>query len=199
MPNIVTDILSGPVVVFTAPLGTTLPAQSLPAGGNWPSGWVSIGYTKEPVTMSYTYETENHEIEQSLGPIARRKTAHTIALETVLAEFSAASLQFSFGGDVTTVPAGAGQTGYEQLDVGDAPELPRRMWAFEGRYEDEDGDIFPVRLFIWIATAMAGGDLEFGKASGYAGTPLRVEGLSDMSRSEAQRLFRIERILEAAT
>lgn len=198
MPNVVTDILAGPVRVLYAPIGTALPADTLAAGGTWPS-WVEVGLTKEPLTMAYEYETEGFEVEQSLAPVARRKTSHMLSLETVLAEFSALNLSLSFDGVVTTVAAGVGQPGKEELDVGDTQTLTKRMWGFEGIYSDEDAASFPARLIVYIGTGTTGGELEWSKAGGYTGIPLKIEALSDMARAVNERLFYFVKILEPAT
>jgi hypothetical protein len=56
----------------------------------------------------------------------------------------------------------------------------------------------PVRVIVYRATAVAGGELEFVKDK-ITGVPFRVEGLEDMSKADGQRLFQITKITAPAT
>lgn len=200
MPNVVSDILGGPVRIFHAPLSTTYPDESQVVGASWPAGWISVGFTKESLKLIYEFETEDWMIQESLGPVNRRKTSHSCRFETVLSEHTAASIQLAFGGELTTTPAGIGQEGFEQLDMGDVAVLDTRIWGFEGSYVDEAGDTFPVILIVHKATAQAGGELEYGRESGYTGIPLQIAALSDFSQSTAaERLFKLIRTTDEAT
>lgn len=88
--------------------------------------------------------------------------------------------------------------GKEELDAGGVSTLTKRAWGFEGKYVDEDGATFPIRLFIWKGTASMNGDLEFGKDD-YAGISLQIEALADRTKSLGQQLFKMQKVLEPAT
>lgn len=195
----VTDILGGPVAAWYAPVGEAPPDEDVAAGTAWGGNWAQVGYTKEALKMIYEYETEDWKIQESLGAVNRRKIGHDCRFELMLAEHSVVALQLSFGGTVNTTAAGAGQVGFEELTLGDEAVLDKMTWGFEGKYTDEDGDVFPVRMFIHIATAIAGGELEYSKDNGYTGVPLKVSALSDMSQIEAERFFKLLRVLEPST
>ena len=197
----VSDIIAGPVRVFNAPVGEAKPDETtVDVGDAWGGNWVEMGATQTPLVAAYEFETEDWEIEQSLAAVDRRKTGHKLSLETVLSEFSADNLQLAFGGAVTKVAAGASQRGYEDLDVGDVEALEKLQWGFEGIYTNAAGDQFPVRLFLHKGTAVVGGQLQFAKADGYTGIPLRIEALSDFDQaSEGERLFKLQRVTAEAT
>jgi hypothetical protein len=197
MPEVVSDIIVSPASVWQAPVGETPPADSTAAGADWGGSWEMVGYTNAPLTVAYEFDSLDLEIEQSLAPVGRVKTKEGLRLETVMAELYLDGLQLAWGGEVTQTAAGAGQVGKEELDLGGETALDERAWGFEGTYVDEDGDTFPVRLFVWRATASAGGELKLGKTEA-TGVPLKVAALADMTKAVGQRLFKVQKILAPA-
>ena len=197
MPEVVSDIIVSPAVVWVAPYGEAVPADSVAAGIAWGGNWVKLGYTKSP--LSCLYETDEVEImvEQVLGPVKRQKTSEHLTLETNLAELYADGLAYA-GGTVSATAAGAGQVGKEELDIGDEAALIEYAFGFEASYVDEDGATFPIRVFVWKATAKINGALEFAKADSTA-IPLQVKALEDTTLSVGQRLFQLQKILEPAS
>ena len=198
MPEVVSDIIVTPVIVYYAPLGSSLPADTVAAGTAWGGAWVKVGYTSEPLTAKPAYTAVDIEIEQALTPVNRVKSKESLELETTLAEFYLDGLQLGIGGTVSPTAAGESQPGKEELDVGGVAALDKRMWGFEGSYIDEDGATFPIRLFVHRATAIVNGNLTFAKANP-TGIPLQVSALADMTQSAGERLFKLQKILEAAT
>lgn len=198
MPQVVTDIIITKADVWSAPVGTSIPADTVAAGASW-SGWTRVGFTKEGVKLAYEFDTADAKIQQALAPVLRRKKSEGVKLETVMAEFTADGLKLAWGnGTVTQTAAGAGQPGKEEYVVGGSPVMDEKAWGFEGSYIDEDGATFPIRVFIFKATAEAGGDLEFTKED-QTGVPLKLAALEDMTKSEGQRLFKVQKILEPAS
>lgn len=197
MPEVVTDIIVSPVTVYYGTLAATLPADTVAVGGAWPAGWTKVGFTKESLKAAYEYDSLDVMIQQSLAAVRRRKTKEDLRLETVLAELSADVVNLSWDGTVTQTAAGAGQPGKEELTVGGGAVLTERQWGFEGNYIDEDGALFPVRMFVWKGTATTGGALEWTK-SDYVGIPLKVSALADMAKAVGSRLFKLQKILEPA-
>lgn len=198
MPEVVSDIIVSPATVFYAPYGEAVPADTVAAGAAWGGNWAKLGYLKAPLAMSYEFDELDVEIEQSLAPVKRVKTSENLTLETTLAELYLDGIQLGSGGTVADTAAAAGQPGKEELTVGGDAALTERSWGFEGSYVDEDGATFPVRVFVWKATAVLNGALEFAKGD-YTGTPLQVKALADMTKTVGQRLFKISKILEPAT
>jgi len=193
--EVVSDIVIPNAKVYSAPLGTSLPADTVAVGGAWPAGWVSAGFLKEPLTITYEFDVLEVMILQSLAPVARRKTKEGLSIKTTLAEFTADFLNIALDGTVTQTAVGSGQPGKEEITFGDKATITERMWGFEGSYVDEDGATFPIRMFVYKGNAKAGGDLVMGKED-YTGVPLEIGALSDMTKAVGARLFKIQKILE---
>jgi hypothetical protein len=196
------NILLGGATVWTAPLGTALPSDTLAFGADWPEGWEKIGFTKTELSLLIETEEMDVEVEEELAAIDRIDIKEAVTLETTLAEFFGDYLKLAFGrGTATTTEAGAGQVGKNEFVVGGPNgRKEKRIWGFEGEYEDEEGITRPARVFIWKATAKINGALTFSRKSGeYPGIPLQVKGLSDRTKAAGQRLFKTVVITAPAT
>lgn len=194
----VTDIISGPVKVYYAPIGTTLPADSLAFGAAWPAGWVNWGSTKEPLKMIYEGTPLEIMVEEALASVDRRIQAEKGTLECVLAELTATNLNLAAGGQLVTTAAGSGQVGKEDWYVGGNARLIKRMFAFEGDYYDEDDAHFPIRLFVWRATCVPHAELSFSKKE-QLGLAVKVDALADLTKPINQQLWQFQKILEPGT
>jgi hypothetical protein len=137
------------------------------------------------------------EVQEALTAVDRRKTKESLTLETVLAELTATNIGLTSSGTVTTTPAGAGQVGKEEVEVGGDPVLDKFIWGFEGTYVKDDGSAFPLRLFIWKGTAKMNGALEFGRED-YPGIPIQVKALADTSKAKGRQLYKFQRVTAAA-
>lgn len=196
MPIKVSDIMIGPMKIFTSAIGTVFPVDTLTEDAAWPSGWTQLAYTKEGLKMAYEYETLDIEVEEAYSPVHRRKVKESLSLETVLAEFTTQNLAYAFDGTHTEVTAPTlTAEGLETFTMGGQRFLTERQWGFEGKLLNSDGSVaVPVRLFVWRAAADAGGELEFMK-SDYSGIPLKLIALTDTSKPIGQQLFKIARVL----
>ena len=192
MANVVTDIISSVATLYYSALATALPADTLAVGGAWPSGWLPVGYTKEPIKANYEYDVLDVMIQESLAPVRRRKTKENLTIETVLAELSPTLMNLQMEGVVSTQASGPGK---EEITVGQTPVLTERQWGFEINYIDEDGANFPFRWFIWKATGSAGGEFEHGRED-YIGTPLTLAAVADMTKAAGARLAKVQKITE---
>jgi hypothetical protein len=198
MPLEVADIILSNAIVYQAPEGTALPADTVAAGADWAGDWERVGYTNEPLTMAYEYEIAEPDIQESMAPIKRLKISENASFETVLAELSADALTLAWEGAVTTTAPGALQPGKDTYNVGGKRDLTVRAWGFEGQYESALGNIHPIRLLIYRGTATEGGELEFSK-SAYTGIPLKIGALSEMDNAAGSQLFKIVKITAPAT
>lgn len=197
----VTNILVGHAKLWIAPIGTTLPDDdTLAYGAAWPSGWVYAGYTTEGAKAAYKQDKMDVEIQEAMAPVDRRVAKEEFTLETVLAEFIVTNLDLAWGGvgTVSTVAPTTGVTGKDIIKSGGKATLVKKMIGLEGSYLDANGVELPVRIIVYRATAVAGGELEFVKDK-ITGVPFRVEGLEDMSKTDGQRLFQITKITAPAT
>ncbi len=165
MPEVISDIVVSAARLFHSPIGTAAPLDTLDVDADWPEGWVSVGYTLEPVKASYTFDVLDVMVQQEMGTVKRIRIKEALKLSTVLAELTAATMALSFAGEVTTAAATSTLAGYEEFSVGGKYELPMAQWGLEGSFVDEDEILRPIRVFVWKATAAAGGGREVWKGS----------------------------------
>lgn len=190
----VTEIIISAARTFYAPVGEPEVADTVVAGGSWGGNWTQLGLTATPLSAAYETEETEADVQEYLAPAKRKKTSENFMLETTLAEFTLDNMQLGTQGTVVESQAGVGQPGKEDLEVGGVSVLDELMWGFEGLYNEESGTPFPVRLYVWRATAKLNGALEFGKTT-QTGIPLQIKGLAqDASGS----LFKITRITAEA-
>jgi hypothetical protein len=194
----VSDILLAPASIWYAPVGEDLPADSLAKGEDWGGNWASLGYTLEPLTVSYSRETMKVFVEQVTAAVKEKKTTEELILETTLAEFTGTNLEMVFGGTAEDTPAGAAQVGKTEHLMGGDTDIPVYAFGFEGAYEDDDGDEFPVRILIYRGKPVLGGELTFAKAAP-TGLALRVEAEADTTLDAGEQLMKIEKVTAAAT
>lgn len=195
----VTDILITPAKVYKAPVGEALPDESLiDYGEAWGGNWVDVGYTLQPVTLNYNREIFELMVEQVNGAVKRRVTDEVAIIETVLAESTPTNISLAIGGTVTTTAAGAGQVAYQELKAGGKFTLTELAWGIEGLYENATGVQFPMRIFLYKATAILNGPLTFAKAAGL-GVPIQISGLNDTSKTVGEQLISIQRVTAVAT
>ncbi len=195
----VTDILITPARLWKAPVGETLPDESsVDYGDSWGGNWEDVGYTLQPLTMSYDRTLFELEVEQVTGIVKRRVTKEMATFESVLAEATPDNLQLAIGGTVTTTAAGAGQVAFEDLDAGGDVQLDELAWGFEGFYENAEGAKFPVRIFVYKATSILNGQLTFAKAAA-AGVPIQISAEADTGKAVGSQLIKFQRVTAVAT
>jgi hypothetical protein len=187
-----------PVRILYAAVGATLPADTVAAGGAWPAGWTELGWQEEPFKLTYEFDVKDLGIQQSLAPVARQRINEKLTGEGKLAEFDMAQLALAWGGTLSQTAAGTGQPAKDEVAFGDTPALTARAWGFEGNYVSAAGNVHPIRVFVWRATATAGGEAIFGKEDAL-GVTLKIAALADMSKSAGQRLFKYQKITGPAT
>jgi len=198
MPEVISDIVVTSARLWRAPTGTTLPLETLDVDAAWPAGWIDVGYTLEPVKAQYTFDVLDVMVQQEMGAVKRIRIKEALKLSTVLAELTAANLSMAFAGEASTVAPTGTTAGYEEFSVGGKYELPESMWGIEGSYVDEDEELRPIRVFVWRATAAAGGEIAFNREQ-VAGVPLEVSALHDRSKAKGKRLLVARRVLEDPT
>jgi hypothetical protein len=199
----VTNIVHTGARLYNAPVGEANPDEtSVAYDAAWGGNWVRVGYTKAPLTVAYTSEESDVNVEEELAPVKRFRVGENLTLETVLAEPTAAYLQLAAANQdtVSTTAAGVGQDGYEYTGLGGDPTMTEKKWGIEWRHIQADGVEQPARLFIHKATAMINGNLEFSqKADDYPGIPIQIKALTDTTQVAGQKLCRFERVTAQAT
>lgn len=199
MAQTATNILLGPVRVFYAPVGETIPSKdSVAFGAAWGGNWVEVGYTKAPLAATYDFTELEIRAQQKPGVLKRRKATEDFTCETVLAEMTSTLFGIVASGTVTSGVADSDSVGYDQMVVGGEFEIDEYAWGFEGLYESSTGADFPARVFIYKANARMNGASEFS-VEDYPGIPLQIKALQQTSNANGDQLFKFERVTAAKT
>jgi hypothetical protein len=85
-----TNLLMGPVEVWSAPFGTAEPANAVAAPA---TGWVDLGGTSDGVTLTIGQTYTPMNVDQVAMAVGSRKTDQTITVATNLAEATLNSLR----------------------------------------------------------------------------------------------------------
>lgn len=194
----VSDIILTNALVYCAPEGEALPADTIPAGTPWGGNWLRVGFTSAPTTLAYGFETASPDIQETMSDIKRIKTQEEASIETMLAEMSTDSFLLAWGGINTITVAGVGQPAKEEYSIGGSRFLPVQAWGIEGEYESAIGGVHPIRVFIYRGSSTEGGELEFSK-SDYMGVALKIGAMSDTTKIKGKQLLKITRITGPAT
>lgn len=195
----VTDILVSPATIYYAPVGTAVPDETTVAyGAAWGGQWVNLGFTLEPISLSYETETFELEVEQITLPVRRVRTTETVTIETVLAEMTATNLSLVVDGTVTTTAAGTGQVGFDEIAAGGRVDLSEYAFGFEGFRLTANNVRLPVRFFLYRGNAVLNGQLTFAKSAG-VGIPIQIKALPNTSQSAGRQLLVIHNVTAPAT
>jgi hypothetical protein len=194
----VADILLTPATIWYAPVDEPEPDPDVVGyGDDWGGNWVDLGYTLQPLTVSITKELFKLFVEQLTNPVRQKYTQETLVFETALAEFTGMNLKLAFDGTVTVTPAGPATVGMTELETGGDVTPATYAFGFEGEYVDDVNNSFPVRIFVFKATPVLGGQLQFAKAAA-VGIPIRIEALADTDRVVGKQLMKIQKVTAAA-
>jgi len=200
---VVANIIKSGAALWVAPVGEANPdVTTVGYGDAWGGNWERVGFTKEPLAMAYESEESDVKVEEELGAVKRFRIDESLALETVLAELTAAYLQLAASeqDDVAETPAGASQKGYEETGLGGEVRLSEKKWGFEGLFVNADDDEEPIRMFVHKGTAVLNGELKFSKKDDdYTGIPIQIKALTDPSQSAGQKLCLFQRVTAEAT
>lgn len=183
------DFILSPGRIWIAPVGEAIPADTVMWGTVFGGNWTLVGETKDPVVVSYNFDTVDIVTQQLLTPVGRKKVKEALMVKTTLARFIAANLGLAMDGTVTNVTAATGIAyGKDTVDLGGKICLTEKQICVEALVTDDECAIsLPMRLFVWRATISAGGDMTFGKDD-YAGIPLEISALSQPSKPVGQQL-----------
>lgn len=188
------DIIISPASIYYSATATGLPSEnSIDYGEAWGGGWTSVGVTLTPLVINYSRELFELEIEQATAPIRAIITKENVGAETTLGEMTAANLVLAFGGTSTPTAAGPAQVAKEELKAGGTVTLPIYQWGFEGLYQTDAGDEYPLRIFFYRGSAALNGNLQFSKKAA-AGIPLRIVGYVDTTKTVGEQIILIQKV-----
>ena len=191
------NILKSKAILYIAPAGETLPDEtSIDVDEAWGGNWARVGYTKTPTVLVLEEEQFDVEVQEILMAIDRVAIKQTARFETTLAEVTAEYIALLLGGTPATTSAGAGQKGYEQLDVVSRFLLTKYVVGLEGS-RLVSGVAQPVRFYFPRCTLMVGGEIEFSqKTSDYSGLPIQISALGN---DAGTAWFQMQRVTAAAS
>lgn len=126
------NILNGPGTVFVAPIGTSEPAA---ATGDWPTGWVSLGYTEQGSQFNWKPTVNPITPEEEYWPSKNVFTAYeahiTFALlEMVLQNWQVAMNQ-GIGTSALTSTVTTNADGSKTIGFGDVGTEVRVMLGWD--------------------------------------------------------------------
>lgn len=169
----------------------TTPADTVAYGTVWgtPSGqtgaWSDVGYTDGGVNVSLTVDRGEIRVDQELEPILRPATGRTTTFETTLAEFTALNLKDAAGqGTITTVAAGSGTRGHDDLDISSTIADIYRAYGLDFLHP---GDNEAFRVFAWKCLPQGGVSAQFNPED-KATIPLALNAFPDTSTNPARIL-----------
>lgn len=102
----VPTLLTDPGVLFWAPLGSSLPANTVIGSvytDTWPVAWIPLGMTDEGSKFTASLSVEPIEAAETFDALTYRTTGRASMIEFALKNFTAANLAKTFNGATTTV------------------------------------------------------------------------------------------------
>lgn len=194
MANDATKVLSGRnFIVYRAAWNATVttPADTVSYGTDWatPSGqtgaWAPVGYTDGGVNVTLTVDRGEIRVDQEFEPVLRPATGRTTTFETTLAEFTASNLKNAAGqGAITTVAAGSGTRGHDDLDV---TSTIADVYQSAGLDFLHPGDNEAFRVFMWKCLVQGGVSAQFNPTD-KAAIPFSLNAFPDTSTNPARIL-----------
>ena len=115
------NVLYGVGVLFTAPVGTSVPSdQNLGVGSSWVSGgWSYVGATEQGVSLTFNPTTTDIRIEEQQTPVAALVDNVSLQITTSLSEETLTNINMAWGsgGSVAVTAPGASQPGKSVLTL----------------------------------------------------------------------------------
>ena len=93
MPLIVTDVLMGPVEIYTGIFGVAEPATAVATPG---AGWVAAGGTQEGCTLTVNQTFTNKVVDEVAMPVGAKLTEQAVQVSTALAEARLANFRLAW-------------------------------------------------------------------------------------------------------
>lgn len=132
----VPNILSDPGYLLIAPLGSTLPTNTV-AGSvftdSWDAAWLSLGATEEGSTFGYSSTVEPITVAEFFDPISYRTTERAGSIAFALADYTLTNFRRAVNGGAAALAAtsGSGATTLGTLEPPDPGDEVRVMVGWE--------------------------------------------------------------------
>lgn len=151
------NIIVGPGNLYTAPLGTALPADLITTGNSTANdlfdsatGWTTIGATQGGVEIGYQPEFGEVEVDQLKDAAKMFNQGVTFTFSTQLAEATLTNLALAWGQDSAEVVQS--QTDHDRFKICVPDDSPYEFKAVVvGEGAPESGDLDTARERIYVA------------------------------------------------
>lgn len=162
--------LSGPGILYTAPLLTALPSNT-PTAGLFPTAafggaWLPVGSTADGITFKDAVSTDNMEAAESYYPVRIITTGRAGTAEVGLQEINKTNLTKALNGGTVTSTGSAGTT-LTQIDPPTVGAETRVMWG----WQSEDNT---VRFFAYQVLQTGSIDMKMTKGANPAALALTL-------------------------
>jgi len=162
-PNLLVD----PGWLFHAPLGTTMPSNTV-AGSvftdAWPAAWLPLGATVEGSTLSYETSVEAMSVAELFDPVKYATVSRSGSLAFALASYTLTNLKRALnGGTITTTGSGA-----TAMNAYTLPTPGTEVRSMLG-WESSDST---VRIVVLQALSSGTIEMAFQKAPDFARIPM---------------------------
>jgi hypothetical protein len=127
------NLLADPGVLYYAPLGSTLPANTVVGSvftDAWPVAWLSPGMTADGTELHATTTVSPIAAAESIDPIAYRTTDRVSNLALALLSNTATNLALALNGATKTITGSTTTTMTSVTPVGPGLET-RYMWGWQ--------------------------------------------------------------------
>jgi hypothetical protein len=102
-----TTVIVGEARLYTAPMGTAAPLDTLATGTVWPSPWTFVGPTEEGVSLAVGSATTDIMIEEQATPVATPLVSSNVRVIVSLSGDTLETMKLVFGGGTITTQAAA--------------------------------------------------------------------------------------------
>ena len=177
-PSIVTtNVLVGTANLFTAPSGTSAPADTVVAGDAWGSPWTYIGATEEGVTVAYGTTTADISVEEQATPVLVVTTAVQFELRFSLSEDTVDSMKLAYGagGSIATISSATGIAAKKRLTLNSS--LTKLAAGFEG----VNAQGYPRRVYVPAVLSVGDVSTAYRRAANNRAYPAVLRAICDPS------------------
>lgn len=168
-PTLTNPLLSlGPGYLFYAPLGSTLPTNTVTASvfsDAWASPWVPWGKTEEGHVFSFQTTREPIEVAEDLDPIAHTSTSRQGRVTFSVANITAANIKRALNGGTLTTTGSTTTTKTEFTP----PTLGQEVGCMLGWESQDSTERFICEQVFNV------GNVELGRRKGAAKTLIPIE------------------------
>ena len=134
-PSIATPtLLRDPGYLFRAPLGTSLPTNTVVGSvftDDWAVAWVPIGATTEGSTINYEMSSEPMRVAELFDPVAYAVTETSGSISFAMADSTLQKLKMAMNGGTMTLVSGTTTTALTSLEPPEPSDILRCMIGWQ--------------------------------------------------------------------